>query len=139
MNRSSVFSLLKGRKIRKAAYDMLVLGIYVIFYRIIGCPIKTLTGISCAGCGMTRALFAAGTGHVRKAFHYHPLFWCIPVGFLCFIFRKKISQRFVSGMQYAAMIIFLVVYVFRMLDPQCDIVTMELTNGWIYKWLWGER
>jgi hypothetical protein len=36
------------------------------------CPLKTLTGIPCATCGLTRCLFALGQGHLREAFHWHP-------------------------------------------------------------------
>ncbi len=40
-----------------------------------GCPIKLVTGISCAGCGMTRAWEAMFHFHIEEAFYYHPLFF----------------------------------------------------------------
>ncbi|MEN6420524.1 MAG: DUF2752 domain-containing protein, partial [Smithella sp.] len=53
--------------------------IIIVFYCIlhmlgIGCPIKFVTGIPCAGCGMSRALYCALKLDFHKAFHYHPLF-----------------------------------------------------------------
>ena len=39
----------------------------------IGCPIKYLTGISCAGCGMTRAWRCVLKLDFARAFSYHPL------------------------------------------------------------------
>ena len=38
------------------------------------CPLLHLTGIPCAGCGMTRALFAFFHGDFAAAFRCHPLF-----------------------------------------------------------------
>lgn len=38
------------------------------------CPFKSLFGIDCPGCGMTRALIAALKLDFKTAFHYHPLF-----------------------------------------------------------------
>ncbi|MBQ7034167.1 MAG: DUF2752 domain-containing protein [Clostridia bacterium] len=67
----------------------LVLGILKI-----PCPILGLTGIPCPGCGMTRALLAAARLDLAGAFAYHPMFWAVPILYLCFwkdgkLFRKK--------------------------------------------------
>lgn len=45
----------------------------------IGCPIKFMTGISCPGCGMTRAWLEALQLHLSVALAYHPLFWAVPL------------------------------------------------------------
>ena len=45
----------------------------------ITCPIKFITGISCAGCGMSRAWLAFLQLDMAKAFAYHPLFWLVPI------------------------------------------------------------
>ena len=46
----------------------------------ITCPIKFLTGISCAGCGMSRAWIAVFHLDFARAFYFHPLFFnVIPV------------------------------------------------------------
>lgn len=36
------------------------------------CPLKTLTGLPCATCGLTRCVLALGQGQWREAFHWHP-------------------------------------------------------------------
>ena len=47
------------------------------------CPFKTLTGISCPGCGMTRAFLALGEADFVGAFHLNP--FSIPL-FAFFVF-----------------------------------------------------
>lgn len=41
----------------------------------IGCPFRFLLGVSCPGCGMTRAWLAFLTGDVERALALNPLFW----------------------------------------------------------------
>lgn len=36
------------------------------------CPLKALTGIPCATCGLTRCVLALGQGRWQEAFHWHP-------------------------------------------------------------------
>jgi hypothetical protein len=36
------------------------------------CPLKALTGVPCATCGLTRCFLALGQGHLREAFRWHP-------------------------------------------------------------------
>lgn len=43
-----------------------------------GCPFRFFFGISCPGCGMTRALLAALRLDFAAAFSYHPLFFLLP-------------------------------------------------------------
>ena len=45
----------------------------------INCPFRSLTGIPCPGCGMTRAWLAALRLDFLAAFRYHPMFWSVPV------------------------------------------------------------
>ena len=49
---------------------------YLILESVFGitCPILFLTGISCAGCGMSRAWFCVLRMDFTGAFRYHPLF-----------------------------------------------------------------
>ena len=37
------------------------------------CPLKAITGLPCATCGLTRWALALGAGDWRGAFHWHPL------------------------------------------------------------------
>lgn len=37
------------------------------------CPVRSLTGLNCPGCGTARAIHAASNGHWREAFRYNPI------------------------------------------------------------------
>ena len=64
----------------------------------ITCPIKYITGISCPGCGMTRAWLSVLRLDIAAAFGYHYLFWTVPILYLFFwfdgvLFKKKQLDR----------------------------------------------
>lgn len=54
-------------------------GALVLLLTDIGCVFKLVTGLSCPGCGMTRAWLAALRLDLPAALAYHPLFWVVPV------------------------------------------------------------
>lgn len=67
---------------------LLIYALYALFFGVIfkghySCILKELFGIPCPGCGQTRAYKALFTGHILKAFYYHPLFWLTPI--VCYI------------------------------------------------------
>lgn len=97
----------------------------------ITCPIKFLTGISCAGCGMSRAWLSLLRGDLVAAFSYHPLFFLpIPVTVLL-LFRRKLPVRFLVGTLVGAGILLVVVYFLRLADPENAIVVFEPQQGLI--------
>ena len=63
----------------------------------ITCPIKFLTGISCAGCGMSRAWIAVFHLDFARAFYFHPLFFTPPVILLVILLKKRIKPVFYKG------------------------------------------
>ena len=99
----------------------------------ITCPIKALTGVSCPGCGMTRAWLAMMRGDLHSAFHYHPLFLLPAFALLVFIYRKHIPQRLLKGGCVLFIFLFLLVYVLRMIDPTDSIVVFEPQRSLIYQ------
>lgn len=50
------------------------------------CLVKSVVGICCPGCGMSRALLAAVRLDFSSAFSLHPLFWTVPFIFLYILF-----------------------------------------------------
>jgi len=79
---SAYLSFLKKR-CRDFFFFCLLLGVYVAFITLtgIGCPIRFFIGISCPGCGMSRAVLLMLSGHFQAAFRMHPLVYAVlPAG-----------------------------------------------------------
>ena len=80
------------KKKKDAVCIALILALYtVLAIAGIGCPIKFMTGISCPGCGMTRAWLSVLHIDFGSAFAFHPLFWILPVVFLIIFFPYTLS------------------------------------------------
>ena len=108
----------------------------VMFLLGFGCPIKLLTGISCAGCGMTRAWLSLFTGDIATAFSYHPLFPVPALWLAVFICYKKqllISEKLYKIINIVCIVAFLAVYIIRLADPADPIVVIHPEDGLIIK------
>lgn len=106
-----------------------ICGLYVLLAVLeIGCPIRFVTGISCAGCGMTRAWRALLQLDIQGAFSYHPLFWLPPVAGLLFLKKNKISIKLYRVFLFTIIAAFVIVYLYRMIgsDP---VVVFEPEDG----------
>ena len=105
----------------------------VMFACGITCPIRFLTGISCPGCGMTRAVFSALRLRFLDAFRFHPL-WVLllpavaSIGYLSL--KKKKNARRTVMILCAALL--LVIYIIRMAMGS-EIVTFDLSQGAIVR------
>ena len=114
-------------------------GFYIIvlyiFYTIIGigCPIKFLTGISCAGCGMTRAWICLFSLDIKGAFYYHPLFFLPIIYLVLFLFKNNISKKIFNYAIIIGVGLFVTIYVFRLLNPDHIVIDINIKNGLIYK------
>lgn len=104
--------------------------LYLILFTLgITCPIKWLTGISCPGCGMTRAWKAALTLDLQAAFHYHPLWFLLPpFAVLGFLFWAKKKRSAFRGLLSVFVLSLLIAYIFRLASPS-DIVVFAPENG----------
>ncbi|MDD7794735.1 DUF2752 domain-containing protein [Clostridium sp. 'White wine YQ'] len=99
----------------------------------IGCPIKFLTGISCAGCGMTRAWIRVIHLDLNGAFYYHPLFFLPPIYVLLFLFRDRISHKMFVTLVVIGVVLFITIYIFRLINPDHIVIDINIKNGFIYK------
>lgn len=99
----------------------------------IGCPIRFITGISCAGCGMTRAYVAFFHGRVLQAFHYHPLFWIVPLVGVLLWKRKQLPEKVFRIILGVVIGIFLLVYVIRLVDCNDTVVTIDIKHGIFFR------
>lgn len=121
--------------------DMSALAGIVLFYVLleslgVTCPIRFLTGISCAGCGMSRAWLSLLRLDLAGALYYHPLFWLpIPAAALL-LFRRRLSKRvFTVGLSLCG-VLFILVYFIRLGLPG-DIVVFAPREGLVWRLLSG--
>lgn len=119
-------------KIRKAELSEVAafVGIYMIMgSKSITCPILFITGISCAGCGMTRAWLSLLKFDLSAAFYYHPLFWHPALTILIFLFKRKLIRKWCM----AGAVLFLAVYGVRMFSVQDEVVVFRPLEGFLFR------
>ena len=99
----------------------------------ITCPIKFITGISCAGCGMSRAWMAFFQLDMAKAFEYHPLFWLVPIAVIVLLCKSKINIKIYKIIIFTIIIMFAIVYIFRLIWSGDDVVVFEPQNNILFR------
>lgn len=109
----------------------IALGLYVFVIKVmgVGCPIKYFTGVSCAGCGMTRAWAELLHMNIKEAFYYHPLFGVPIVCLIAFIWKDKISEKKYKLLWWSVVVIAMCVYIFRLIDTSDTVVVFEPQEG----------
>ena len=105
--------------------------IYAVLFDVgITCPIKYLTGISCPGCGMSRACMSALRLDFAAALSFHPLWVTLPVFAVLWIFfkiKKMEKASWITAMIFC--ILMLLVYVLRMVWFSGDVITFSPSEG----------
>lgn len=99
----------------------------------ITCPIKFITGISCAGCGMSRAWIAFLQLDMAKAFEYHPLFWLPPIAVIVLLCKSKINIKIYKIFIFTIVLMFAIVYICRLIWSGDDIVVFEPQNNILFR------
>ena len=99
----------------------------------ITCPIKFITGISCAGCGMSRAWMAFLQLDIAKAFAYHPLFWLVPIAVIVLLCKSKINIKFYKIFMFTIAGAFVIVYLYRMFIGDGNVVVFEPQNNIVFR------
>ena len=111
-----------------------VVVLYVILESFgVTCPIKYITGISCAGCGMSRAWIALLHFNIYEAFMYHPLFFLPPVVVIVMLLKSKINIKFYKIFMFTIVGAFVIVYLYRMFIGTGDIVVFEPQNNILFR------
>lgn len=96
------------------------------------CPIRYLTGVSCAGCGMSRAWLALLRLDWAGALAYHPLALLpIPLAALL-LFQRRLPRRAVSIGLWSGGALFLAVYLIRLALPG-DVVVFAPQTGAVWR------
>lgn len=130
---------MNGGGIRKPSKDTIKLVFFIAIIYIllesagITCPIKFMTGISCAGCGMSRAWLAVLKPDLTAAFKFHPLFFLPPIVVVLYFLRSRINRKIYLGIMYAAGAAFIFIYLYRMLFAGGDIDVFEPENGFFVR------
>jgi hypothetical protein len=108
----------------------------ILYLSGIGCPIRFLTGICCPGCGISRAILAAVSGDLQAAFYFHPLFWFPFLYVILWLFRRNFDSTQVKVFLLMSIMMYLVVYLFRMVTGS-EVVVCRPQTGLIYKIISG--
>lgn len=117
----------------------IIAGFYLFLELVLGvtCPILYFTGVSCAGCGMSRAWMRLLHFDFAGAFYYHPLFWLPAVGVILLPFWNRIPRKVRTVLMTVACVLFLSVYIWRMLDMTDTIVVFQPEKGMLSKLFFG--
>ena len=111
-----------------------VVVLYVILESFgVTCPIKYITGISCAGCGMSRAWIALLHFNIHEAFMYHPLFFLPPVVVIVMLLKSKINIKFYKIVMFTMAGAFVIVYLYRMFIGDGNVVVFEPQNNIVFR------
>ena len=88
---------------------------HIVFHAF--CPSVILTGLPCAGCGMTRAVFFLASGQFGRAWRLHPMAFPVLLFVLyCAVMRYILGRR-IKGLKICAAALclcMLAVYGYRM-------------------------
>lgn len=114
----------------------ILLLIGVVYYGVTwftGCPFRFFLGISCPGCGMTRAWLAVLHLNFSQAFSLHPLFPLAPLLILCLLLEDQIPVRLFRGILILSVCLFLGVYVLRMFVFPGEPVVFQPEKGIFFR------
>ena len=137
---STISPLLCHKSRKELLYRLLLLLIIValtaLLYLLgVGCPIKYYTGISCPGCGMTRAVWAALHLDFSTAWHYHPLYPLIPVMTVLLLLQNRLSRKLNILLWTLLFLLLLLVYLVRLFLIKDGIVTADPSSGYLMRLL----
>ena len=123
-------------KLKKIIVPAAIIGaVYLAFFLLgVGCPIKFATGISCPGCGITRAFMSLAVGDFAAAFYYHPLFPLAIMLIVAFILHElgRIGEKPYNITVYAICTAFIIVWIVRFFVGDGVVVAFSPEQGAIY-------
>lgn len=91
----------------------------------IGCPIKFVTGVSCPGCGMTRAWLSALSLRFDEALSYHPLYWLLIPALFLGLEYNRLPRRLANVLAIVMICALLITWFVRLALPD----EWELAHG----------
>ena len=134
MSGDNAYKRKSHRRIEVITSVATVVVLYVIIESFgVTCPIKYITGISCAGCGMSRAWIALLHFNIHDAFMYHPLFFLPPVVVIVMLLKSKINIKIYKIIIFTIIIMFAIVYMCRLIWSGDDVVVFEPENNILFR------
>ena len=129
------------QKLRQHKEPLITLALVAVYVAIAytfswKCPVAWITGISCPGCGITRALVSVCSLDLSSAWYYNPaIFYLIPAVpvFLIAYLRKSVRLQDVMIWITAGMII--AVFLLRLLIFRSPVLEVDPANGLIGQWI----
>lgn len=104
------------------------------------CPLKHLFGLSCPGCGMTRAIVAAFRLDYAAAFYYHPL-WVVMfplAGWMLWLYGSD-RRRWLDLTLWCSVAVLIAVYLVRLFFFSQEVVYFRpeqgVISGWLIRWI----
>ena len=111
---------------------MIVIGIAFVYK----CPYTYIFGISCPGCGMTRAFLSLLKFDFEMAFYYHPLFWVVIMvvlyGIVKYLFHLELDAKKEKILFWIICFLFMSVYFLRLFQGS-EVVSFQPERSIIYK------
>jgi hypothetical protein len=112
---------------------MLIFSIFIIYLFLnllhIGCPIRFVTGLSCPGCGMTRAVLSALHLNFEEAFYYHPLFLLSPVMVFLYLFEVYLNPKLYKIIWFIIIALFLFTFFVRLFITKSPVVEIDISTS----------
>jgi hypothetical protein len=126
--------MIKFKSFLKENIALIIIFISVVsFYLSIGCPIRYFFGISCMGCGMTRAMVSLLHFDFVSAFNFHPLIFAMPIAAILILFKNKLSLKFKNISFFIFAFLFFAIYFYRLFFLDGSVVYIDIKSGKIFE------
>lgn len=98
------------------------------------CPSKIFLGISCPGCGLSRAFMSVFRFDFAAAFEFNPLWPLVIVTvILLAVFWVKGKNQVLEITGIVFLVIALVIYIYRVAFTESPVVVWDFESGLIYR------
>ena len=127
MSGGNTYKRKSHRRIEVITSVAAVVVLYVILESFgVTCPIKYITGISCAWISLLHF-------NIHDAFMYHPLFFLPPVVVIVMLLKSKINIKFYKIFMFTIAGAFVIVYLYRMFIGDGNVVVFEPQNNIVFR------
>ena len=124
----------KLRRYQDLLLVAVVLAVYVhlSFVLTVKCPFRWLTGISCPGCGISRALLALVKLDLAAAWQAHPMiFYLIPVAPVLLIAYLRKAKKLRETLLWITAGLMIAVYLYRLLVLHSPALAADWSQGFL--------